>query len=124
MNRFRIYSWGVVAFTLALFTWLAQNGENAPGLADFAFWIALLLAVELLPVSLAFGTEVTMGFPIHLALALVFPPWVAMLIAGVSALDLREFRREIPLFQAAFNRAQLMLSVGAAAVIFSWFGRD
>ena len=123
MDRFRVYAWAVVAFTAGLFVWLARSGGSSPSLGTYIFWIALLLAVELLPVSLAFGTEVTMGFPIHLAVALVFPPWAAVLIAGISALDLREIRREISIHQALFNRAQLMLSVAAASVLFSSYGR-
>ena len=123
MNRFRIYAWTVVTFTAALFAALSLRGGGSPSLTAYIFWISLLLAVELLPVSLAFGTEVTMGFPIYLAVALLFPPWVAMLMAGVSAFDMREVRREIPLHQALFNRAQLMLAVAAASAVFSWYGR-
>jgi signal transduction histidine kinase len=124
MNRFRIYAWTVVTFTVALFVGLTLEGGGSPSLTAYVFWISLLLAVELLPVSLAFGTEVTMGFPIYLAVALLFPPWVAMLMAGVSAFDMREVRREIPLHQALFNRAQLMLAVAAASAVFSWYGRS
>ncbi|MDQ4095544.1 MAG: sensor histidine kinase [Actinomycetota bacterium] len=124
MDRLRLYSWTVVSFTVALFLWLTYQGGESPSLGAYVFWISLLLAVELLPVSLAFGTEVTMGFPVYLAVALLFPPWVAMLIAGVSAFDMREVRREIPLHQALFNRAQLMLAVAAASAVFSWYGRD
>ena len=97
MNRFRLFAWGVVAGTVGLFVWLARHGDGSPpSTGEYIFWISLLLAVELLPVSLAFGTEVTMGFPVHLALALLFPPWAAMLIAGVSAFDLREVRQGDP----------------------------
>lgn len=123
MDRFRIYAWSVIAFTAGLFPWLVAQGEPSPSLGTYAFWISLLLAVELLPVSLAFGTQVTMDFPVHLALALVLPPWVAMLIAGLAALDLREVRGEIPIHQALFNRAQLMLSVGVSSIIFTEYGR-
>ncbi len=124
MSRFRIYAWTVVACSIAIFLFALGNGAagESPSIGTYIFWISLLLAVELLPVSLAFGTEVTMGFPVHLALAMLFPPWAAMAMAGLSAFDLREFRREIPLHQALFNRAQLMLSVGAAAWIISSFG--
>jgi signal transduction histidine kinase len=62
-----------------------------------------------------------MGIPILLAVALLFPPLTAMIIAGVGAVDLREFRREIPLYRALFNRAQLMLSVGAASAVLSLY---
>ena len=125
MDRFRIYAWTVVVCTTALFGSLVANADSSdsPSIGTYIFWIVLLLSVELLPVALAFGTEVTMGFPVHLAVAMIFPPWAAMAIAGISAFDLREIRREIPLHQALFNRAQLMLSVAAAAAIFSGYGR-
>lgn len=124
VDRFKVYAWAVVIATLAIFVALAANGGPSPSLSAYVFWIALLLAVELLPVTLAFGTEVTMGYPVHLAVALVFPPWVAMAIVGISALDLRELRREISLHQALFNRAQMMLAVGVGAMVFSAYGRD
>jgi signal transduction histidine kinase len=125
MSRFRIYAWAVVAVCIGVFAFALDGGagRDSPSVGTYIFWISLLLAVELLPVSLAFGTEVTMGFPVHLALAILFPPWAAMAIAGLSAFDLREFRREIPVHQALFNRAQLMLSVGAAAGVISLLGR-
>ena len=103
--------------------WLIQRNPDAPFFSTFVFWTALLAAIELLPVSLGFGSEVTMGFPIHLALAITFrsQPWVAMLIAGLGALDVREVRGQIPVWRAAFNRSQTMLSVGAAAWVFATF---
>lgn len=124
MNRYRAYAWAVVAFTAVLLGVLSRRTDPIRPYTTFLFWIVLLLAVELLPVSLAFGTEVTMGFPVHLAVALVFPPWQAMLVAGISAFDLREIRREIPLHRALFNRCQLMLSVGGASLVFSMIGRS
>src|SRR5215210_7084664 len=77
------------------------------------------MAVDLLPVSLGYDAEVMLGIPILLAVSLLFPPWIAMTIAGLGAIDLREFKREIPLSRAAFNRAQLMLAVGATSALLS-----
>lgn len=124
MDRFRIFAWLIVLLAAGLFLLSAREGEAGPPLSTYLFWISLLLAVELLPVSLAFGTQTSMAFPLVMATMLVFPPWVAMVISGVAAFDLREVRREIPLHQALFNRAQLMLAVGAAAPIISMYGRD
>jgi signal transduction histidine kinase len=106
--------------------WLIVQQPDPPAVSTLIFWTALLAAVELLPVSLGFGSEVTMGFPIHLALAITFrsQPWVAMLIAGVGALDVREVRGQIPIWRAAFNRSQTMLSVGAAAWVFASFSQS
>ncbi len=115
----RVYCWVVVCATAAILgSQLA--GDPAPiSLGALLFWIILLMAVDLLPVSLGYDAEVMLGIPILLAVALLFPPWIAMTIAGLGAIDLREFRREIPLSRAAFNRAQLMLAVGATSALLS-----
>lgn len=86
------------------------------------FWISLLAAAELLPVSLGFHTRVTMSFPITVAIAALFHPAVAMSITGIGALDTRELRRDIPLWRSLFNRGQLVLAVGAAAVTIDQLG--
>ena len=122
MRSTRTYSILVVIATTLIMVTLIAPGVERPPLSTFFFWIVLLAAVDLLPVSLGHDGEVTMGIPINLALAILFPPWVAMAIVGLSALDLREIRREIPLLQAIFNRAQLMLAVGAAAAVFALDG--
>ena len=93
----------------------------APELNRFVYWIAVLIAIELLPVSLAFESQVVMSFPIHLAIAMLYPPWVSMTIAGIGAFDPREFKREVSLHQALFNRAQQMLTVGIASAAFTPF---
>jgi signal transduction histidine kinase len=122
MNKYRVYAWTVVLLTAGFF-WLAslRTQPETPSLTTFLFWIVILLALDLLPVTLAFGTEVTMAFPVHVAVAIIFPPWAAMLVIGISAVDLREIRREITLDRALFNRAQLMLTVGVASYLLSFF---
>ncbi|MBK5227409.1 MAG: sensor histidine kinase [Actinobacteria bacterium] len=40
-----------------------------------------------------------------------------MLVAGLAAFDMREIRREIPVWQALFNRTQLMVAAGVASSI-------
>ena len=122
MRSTRTYSIIVVIATTLIMVALISGGVERQPLSTFIFWIVLLAAVDLLPVSLGHEGEVTMGIPINLALAMLFPPWMAMTIVGLAALDLREIRHEIPLLQAIFNRAQLMLAVGAAAAVFSLYG--
>jgi signal transduction histidine kinase len=122
MNASKPYAWSVVAATAAIMAALLVDSDfGEEPFAAVAFWIVLLVAVDLLPVSLGYDSEVMMGIPILLAVALLFPPLSAMIIAGVGAADLREFRREIPLFRALFNRAQLMLSVGAASTLLTLY---
>jgi signal transduction histidine kinase len=124
MNRLRAYCWAVTAAAAAMLIASLLDAGDPPPLSTFLFWIGLLATVELLPMSLTEGGEVTMGFPLHLALALLFSPWVGMVIAGIAEMDLREFRRELPPHQIAFNRTHTMLSVGLASTVFSLYGRD
>ena len=120
MRQGKIFAWIVIAAAVALTIWfVSQTHGPGPAISTYIFWIALLTAVELLPVSLGFGTEVTMSFPIYLALAIIFRDqiWVVMLIGAIGATDSREIRREIPLWRGLFNRAQSVLSIAAAAAL-------
>ncbi len=121
----RIYAWLLTLGAVALVLTLAFT-EGRPEFTAVLFWVVLLAAVELLPVSLGFGSEVTMGFPIHLAVAIIFRnmPWVPIVIAGIGALDMRELRREIPFWRASFNRSQTMLAVGGASLVFHLFSES
>jgi signal transduction histidine kinase len=123
MNQSKAFAWGVILLAFALFVlaFTARTSETVT-LTDFLFWTALVMISEILPVSLGFGTQVTMAFPIIFAVALVFPPWAAMAIAGLGSFDFREIRRDIALHRALFNRAQSMLAVGGASLVFEMFG--
>jgi signal transduction histidine kinase len=102
----------------------ALDPEPLPAFSAIALWFTILAATELAPIALGFDVVVTMAFPVHIALAIVFrrQPEVAMAISGLAAFDPREFRGEIALSSTLFNRAQTMLAVGAAASIFALFG--
>jgi signal transduction histidine kinase len=127
VTRGKVFGWTVIGATLALMALsISDTGGAGPAISTYLFWIALLAAVELLPVSLGFGTEVTMGFPIYLALAILFRDeiWVAMAIAAIGSTDPREFRREIPIWRALFNRAHSALTMAAAAQVLAAYGGD
>jgi signal transduction histidine kinase len=100
-----------------MFVGLQTLSDPFPDVSTVIFWVALLLGAELLPVSLGYQSQVTMAFPLALAIAIVFEPGVAMAIGGLGAFDVREFRREIPIWHALFNRAQLALAAGTASWI-------
>lgn len=110
---------GWAGTTAALvFLWLGWvSSPEVPELSAFVFWILLLVAAELLPISLGLQAEVTMSFPLTLAIAILFDPPVAMTIAAIGALDVRELRRELPVWLALWNRGQLALAVGAASTV-------
>ncbi|MDQ3981897.1 MAG: sensor histidine kinase [Actinomycetota bacterium] len=127
MTRGKVFAWLVIAATAALMSWsISESSGSGPPISTYIFWIALLAAVELLPVSLGFGTEVTMAFPIYLALAILFHDqiWVAMTITAIGSADPREFKREIPLWRALFNRAHSVLTMAAAAEVLAAYDGD
>jgi hypothetical protein len=59
-----------------------------------------------------------MSFPVLLAAAFVFPPYVAGLLSFVGTIDAREFRHEIPVLRGLFNRSNVTLSVIVASALF------
>jgi signal transduction histidine kinase len=136
MIRFKAFTWFTTAVAVGIAAWLlsteltwfagVEPGPDDASLETFLFWTVLLAASELLPVSLGFGAEVTMAFTVHLGIAIVFrsQPGIAMVIAGLAAVDLREFKRQLPLFKALFNRSVMMLAIGAASIPFAWAFAD
>lgn len=81
-------------------------------------WTLTIAAVEILPVTAWRGLQVSVGFPLLMVVAFVYPPASAAAAAFVGASDPREFRREVSLLRALFNRSQVGLSVLAASAVF------
>jgi cell division protein FtsW len=71
--------------------------------------------VGLLPVPAWKSLRVTMGFPLYTAVGFFYSPALAGAIAFFGSSDPREFRREVSVLRALFNRSQLSLAVFAAA---------
>jgi signal transduction histidine kinase len=84
-------------------------------------WTVMIAAVELLQVPTWRGVQVSVGYPLVIAVALTYQPEVAALVALLSASDPREFRREVSLLRALFNRCQVTLAVLAASAAFHAF---
>lgn len=123
MDRSKLFAWSVVGITAVVFTLLVSDGvDDVPSGSALLFWIGLLAAVELLPIYLGYGAELTMGDSMILAIVMLFSPEIAMIIVGIGSFDPRELSGRIPLHKAFFNRAQYMLSVAAAAIPFALFG--
>jgi len=81
-------------------------------------WTLLIAAVEALPVPAWHGLQISVGFPLLMAIAFMYQPPAAALCAFLGASDPREFRREVSLLRALFNRSQVALSVLAASASF------
>src|SRR5918995_4518528 len=111
----KFLGWSVVTLAGASLVLAAILEPGFVDLPQLLFWLALLIIADLLPVALGFGAQVSMAFPVLIAISILFPPSAAMVTAGLGAVDTREFRREIPLWRALFNRAQWILAVGTAS---------
>lgn len=81
-------------------------------------WIAVTATVELIPVPLWRGTIISMGFPLFMVIAFLYPAPVAGAAAFLAASDPREYRREVGVLQALFNRSAIALAVWAASAVF------
>jgi signal transduction histidine kinase len=109
---------GVVALTLG---WLAVE---LPGSADQAFdpailfFILAIAVVDLIPVPVWGGMQLSLSFPILLGVAVIFDPPVAALIALLGSADPREVKLDVPLSVALYNRSQVAISVFFASTIF------
>jgi signal transduction histidine kinase len=78
----------------------------------------MVAAVELLPVSTWAGVQVSLGFTLLTAVAILFNPAAAALVALLGECDPREYRREVTIVQALFNRCQVALAVLASSEVF------
>jgi signal transduction histidine kinase len=85
---------------------------------DLILWTAVVAVVELVQVPFWKGVQVSIGFPILLAVGIIHSPAQAALVAFVGSVDPREFRHEVTLLRALFNRAQVALAVLAASSLF------
>jgi signal transduction histidine kinase len=85
---------------------------------DLLFWAVLIGLVELLPVPARRGLTISVGFPLLMVVAFLYEPAAAAAVALVGASDPREFRGEVTILRALFNRCQVALSVLAASALF------
>jgi signal transduction histidine kinase len=86
---------------------------------EIALWTIAVAVVGVAAVQLSGGAQLGLDMPLLLAAGYVLGPFAAGLVAFAGYIDLREFRRRIPLERALFNRAQTSLSVMAATAAFS-----
>src|SRR5215217_7627150 len=121
-RRIRALEFCVSVPVLALIVYLiAHNPEsvmvgNTP--TKLAAWVAIIAAVELIPVPMWRSTHISIGFPLLMVVAFVYDPAAAGLVAFLAASDPRELRREVSFLRALFNRSQVALSVFAASATF------
>ena len=116
-----IFEAAIVLPTLAGLTLAITGAEGAEVqlvLGQLIVWVVIIALVELIPVPVWRGVHVSMGFPLMMVVAFLYPPQAAAAAALLAASDPREFRHEVGLLRALFNRCQVALAVGSASLIF------
>ena len=80
-------------------------------------WALVIGAIELVQIPF-WRLRISLGFPLLMAVAFLYSPPAAALVAFVSAMDPREFKGEVSPSLALFNRAQIAISMAAASLVF------
>jgi signal transduction histidine kinase len=117
---------GVIVPTIVLGIFLLPGAARAFQV-ELAMWAVGIALVELLPLPAWRGLSISIGFPLMMVVAFLYPPGAAGAVAFLGASDPRELRREVTLLRALFNRSQVSLSVLAASAVFhsmAQFGKD
>lgn len=81
-------------------------------------WLLVIAFAALLPVPVWRDLRLDLNFPLSVATAVLYPPAVAGALSLMGSFDPREFRREVPLTRALFNRAQIGLATAVVSVVF------
>jgi len=118
--RTRTFFIGITAVALVTLTLGLERDWHAilPDAGVLLVWVAVSALTDLLQLPYWGQATLAMSLPVTLAAGMVFPAAVAGLVGVVGFLDPREFRGEVGVFRAIFNRAQVGLSVFAASIVF------
>ena len=88
----------------------------------FAFFFAISIFAEFIPVDLPMAGSITIGFPIDFVLILVYGPALAMLISAISAIISEVLEKKTSWYKIIFNASQYALSVGIAGIAYQYVG--
>ena len=114
----------IVAVGLVLFgLWHDRQAVRDAGWG-LVVWLAAIALVGLVSVSSDGGPQLGLDMPLLLAAGFLFGPAVGGALAFLGYADVREFRGEISVLRALYNRGQTSLSVMLAATVFSAAGVD
>jgi len=89
---------------------------------ELVFWVLIVALVDMLPIPAWRDLQMDMSFPLLMAVAILYDPTIALLVAFVGSFDPREIRREIDIWRALFNRSQIALAVFLASLVFHALG--
>lgn len=100
---------------------IAAGFRDAPwtelGLGTVLVWCLLCGAANVLPVPATRHISLSMGAPVNVAIAFLFPPGLAAAIVLVASTSEWELKRETTATHALFNRSQLAGSTALASLV-------
>jgi Signal transduction histidine kinase len=99
---------------IALFIWRDADQFRWAALS----WAVLIGAIELLHAPTWRGLTISVGLPLMMLVAFLYPPGVAGVITWLGASDPREFKGQVSIGVSLYNRSQVALSVVAASFTF------
>ena len=111
----------VVIPTLVWFAWAIWRVDDGTVGFPVLFFTLAVMAVDLIPVPVWGGMQLSLSFPILIGVAMLYPPAVAGMIAVVGSADPREFRRQIGPMRALWNRSQMAIAIVASSAVFHHF---
>ena len=120
-TRFLAFELAIVLPTVGILAFLVLRRPEGLN-RNLIVWMALIAAIDLLPVPAWHGLQLLLDFPLLIAVAMLYDPGIAGFALFVASFDPRELRREIGPVRALFNRAQMAASAMAAAAVFHALG--
>jgi signal transduction histidine kinase len=124
--KVRVYEWSVAIPTIAALVYfvVGQWGEVSSDTLELLLWSALVIPIDLMPISYSDEIHQTTSEPILLAAGMALPFYEVALLAFVACWDPRELRGKIGIGRALFNRSQMALSIAASSFVFHFLGGD
>jgi signal transduction histidine kinase len=117
----RVFEGAVAIPTLGLVVYGIVRSSGSARLS-LVPWMLLIAVVDLLPVSTWRGIQMLLDFPLLVAVAMLYRPEAACAALFIASFDAREFKREVGVLRAGFNRSQVALSAFAASATFHALG--
>jgi signal transduction histidine kinase len=125
--RVRLASGLGTALVLSVLVGVLVTSPEARSEVDLSLlgWMVVGFVASLATISIVEHEPVlSMDLPVLLACAFVKGPWAAGLVAFIGTIDLNELRGSISPSRAAWNHAQVSLSVMAAGLVFAGLGGE
>ncbi len=102
--------------------WSFMHRFPAPSPWDLGAFLLVALVIESTNSSLRIHAKGSASFIVHMAAGLLFGPFWAALIAGISTAVNQTFALRVPAIRVAFNVAQRVLSISIAVLVYELLG--